>query len=64
MWLVTLSLKTINERCTSHVTNTKPPCVMSSYVQDVTFGSSPVTFAKNAETNAIGYVIIALKKAN
>jgi hypothetical protein len=37
---------------------------MSSYVQDVTFGSSPVTSVENAETNAIGYVIIALKKAN
>ena len=31
MWSVTLSLKTINERCISHITNTKPPCVKSSY---------------------------------
>jgi hypothetical protein len=64
MWLVALSLKTINESWTSHITNTKPPCLMSSYVQDDTLRSCPVIFVENVETNAIGHVIKSLKKAN
>ena len=63
MWLVTLSLKTINERCTSHLTNTKLHYVMSSYVLDVTLRRSPAIFVE-VETNAIGYVIQALKMVN